>query len=172
MDNLARLLDHLRPTAHLNWSAPYNFHITTKFIGAWPEERVAEVVETLQPLGDRGSISITIGDVGWFPNPHLPRVLWTGVKAGTELGALADDTDAALFRLGVAKETRKYSPHLTLARIKDISVPLAPLRQAVAQLPSLEFGSFTADRFLLYESRPGPSGTIYIRLAEIPFAPR
>jgi 2'-5' RNA ligase len=138
-----------------------------KFIGEWPEERLSELTDALQPLGRRKPIHISVEGVGWFPNPHNPRVLWVGVKAGPELAQLAGDTDEATAALGIARETKKYSPHLTLARIKD-AVPLAPIRQAIAQLPSVEFGSFEVDRFHLYLSKPGPSGSIYTKLADVP----
>jgi 2'-5' RNA ligase len=169
--NLNRLLDALRPTAHLKWTPPDNFHLTTKFIGQWPEERLPELIGALKPLGNRGPItSIDIEGIGWFPNPHNPRILWTGVNAGPELTRLAADTDQALTSLGLEPETKKFSPHLTLARIKD-AVPLSPLRRAIAQVESAEFGSFTADRFYLYVSKQGPSGSIYTKLAEIPLIP-
>ncbi len=83
---LSGLLDRLRPTAHLKWTAPYNFHLTTKFIGQWKEERLPELVEKLKPLGKRPALAIRLEGIGWFPNPHNPRILWTGVKAGPELG--------------------------------------------------------------------------------------
>ena len=169
-ENLTRLLDLLRPTAHLKWTPPYNLHLTTKFIGERPESQVPEIIERLKPLAKRAALPIAIEGIGWFPNPHNPRVLWAGVKADVSLGELAADMDEALAGLGVERETKKYSPHLTLARIKD-AVPLAPVRQTIAQLPSVDFGSFSADRFYLYLSTPGPSGSIYTHLTEFPLIP-
>lgn len=168
--NLTRLLDLLRPTGHLKWTPAYNLHLTTKFIGERPESQVPEIIERLKPLAKRAALPIAVEGIGWFPNPHNPRVLWAGVKAGDSLGQLAADTDEALAGIGVERETKKYSPHLTLARIKD-AVPLAPVRQTIAQLPSVDFGSFRADRFFLYQSAPGPSGSIYTHLAEFPLIP-
>lgn len=167
--NLSGLLDRLRPEAHLKWTPPYNLHITTKFIGEWEESRLNELIAALKPIENRSPLQIQIEGIGWFPNPHSPRILWTGVKSGPELAQLASDTDRALAKLGIPPESKPYSPHLTLARIKDV-VPLAPLRQAIAQLPSVDFGSFTVDRFFLYQSKPGPSGSIYAKLAEFPLA--
>jgi 2'-5' RNA ligase len=166
--NLSGLLERLRPTAHLKWTPIYNLHLTTKFIGEWPEERLAEVIDCLSPLSRRPPVAIGIEGIGWFPNPHNPRILWAGVKAGPEFAKLAADTDEALSALGVERETKAFSPHLTLARIKD-AVPLAPVRQAIAQLPTVDFGAFAATRFHLYVSKAGPSGSIYTQLAEIAF---
>ena len=168
IDGLTRLLDGLRPTAHMKWSAPYNLHITTKFIGEWPEPRLDEVVAALQPLTRRAPIDIAVSGMGWFPNPKSPRILYADIVAGPELAKLAADTDAALAALGIDRETKKFAPHLTLARIKD-PVPLGPLRNAIEKLDSVDFGRFTASQFRLYLSKLGPSGSIYIQLAEFPF---
>ena len=167
-NNLNALLERLRHTAHLKWTPAYNLHLTTKFIGEWPEERLTELVDQLRPLGNRAPIPIRAEGIGWFPNPHAPRLLWAGVKAGPELRKLAEETDELLSQLGVAHETKTFSPHLTLARIKE-AVPLAPVRQAISQLPTVDFGNFVAKRFCLYLSKPGPSGSIYTQLAEFPF---
>ena len=168
--NLTLLLDALRPTAHLQWSSPYNFHITTKFIGEWPQERLPELEVALRGISTVARIPININGMGWFPNPHSPRILWTGIKAPQSLADLALQTDSALAPLGIPVENRPYSPHLTLARTRDFGTPLAPLRQAIAQLPSVDFGHFEADRFALYLSKPGAGGSIYTQLAEFPFA--
>ena len=166
--NLSRLVDALRPKAKIKWSPPENLHITTKFIGEWPEERTEELTGALMNLPAREPIEIAVRGLGWFPNPHAPRVFWAAVKAGAELAALARETEDTLARLGVVREPRGFSPHLTLARIKD-PVPLAMLRQSVAALDSDEFGAFTADRFYLYRSEREPGGSVYTKLAEYPF---
>ena len=166
---LEDLLQRLKPTAQINWSPPRNLHVTTKFIGEWPEERLAELKSVLGALPERVPIAITIEKLGFFPNPHSPRVFWAGVHAGDDLTSLARDTEEALAPLGIAKEQRAYSPHLTLARIKTPGKQ-PELLQAVAKLPSLEFGSFVADRFYLYQSRLAPSGSVYTKLSEFPLA--
>jgi 2'-5' RNA ligase len=170
LDTLARLLDRLRPTAHLKWSPIENLHITTKFIGEWPESRRAELESALRSLGSFEPIPIRLRGLGFFPNPQAPRVFWVGVEAGPDLAELARRTDAALARLGVPPETRPFSPHLTLARIKE-PVPLSGLRQAIARLETVEFGEFRADRFYLYLSELRPAGSVYTKLSEFPFTP-
>jgi 2'-5' RNA ligase len=86
------------------------------------------------------------------------------------LDALAAASDEATSALGVPRETRAFSPHLTLARIKE-RVPLQSLREAIAGLPSLEFGQFEARSFFLYESRMQPGGSVYTKLSEFPLLP-
>jgi 2'-5' RNA ligase len=165
--HLEDLLQRLKPAAQINWSPPANLHITTKFIGEWPEDRLPGLKAALGGLPGRSPINIAIEKLGFFPNPHSPRVFWAGVHAGEDLAQLARDTEDALAALGIAKEDRPYSPHLTLARIKTPGRQSA-LLQAVAKLPSLEFGGFIADRFNLYHSRNTPSGSVYTKLSEFP----
>lgn len=167
--NLEKLLDTLRPTAQINWVPPANLHITTKFIGEWSEDRLPELTAELSGLPARPSIGIAVEKLGFFPNPHSPRVFWAGIHATEGLASLARDTDQATASLGIPTEKRTFSPHLTLARIKTPG-KLTGLLQAVAQLPSLEFGHFTADRFYLFHSRPGRAGSVYTKLAEFPFS--
>jgi len=168
VENLARLLGRLRPLARLNWSRVENLHITTKFIGEWPEGRLDELKAALRTAPGRPPIPIAIGGLGWFPNAVAPRVFWAGVEAGAALEKLAEDTARAAASLGVVSEQRRFSPHLTLARIKD-SVPLDRLRQAAAAAGTESLGAFVADRQFLYLSQRGPSGSVYTKLEEFPF---
>src|SRR5215831_529287 len=165
--SLESLLVRLRPVARVQWSASANLHITTKFIGVWPEERLEELKVVLGSLPARPEIAVNIHKLGFFPNPHSPHVFWCGIDA-PGLEALAKDTDRATSALGIESEQRAFSPHLTLARIKE-RLDLQPLREAIAALPSLEFGTFTARNFFLYRSQLSPRGSVYTKLAEFPF---
>ncbi len=167
--SLERLLFDLRPTVRLNWSPVRNLHITTKFIGEWPQARLPELTAALEPLAARPAPEIAVARVGFFPNPHRPRVFFAGVKGGEPLNALAADTNRALAGLGIQPESRAYAPHLTLARIKVPDAPLQALREKIAALPSQDFGSFRPESFFLYLSELGPAGSVYSKLAEFPF---
>jgi 2'-5' RNA ligase len=167
LSSLEHALDNLRPAADINWSPLENLHITTKFIGEWPEGRLDEMYATLSGLSGRPSFEIEVRGIGWFPNPHSPRVLWTAVHADNSLKDLARDTEQALAELGVAVEQRAYSPHLTLARIKA-PAQLARLRQKIAALPSQHFGKFRVNCFNLYRSVLSPKGSKYSILREFP----
>jgi 2'-5' RNA ligase len=158
---LETLLDRLRPAAKLSWSSADKLHITTKFIGEWPQDRLEELKRTLQAVTLPGGIKIAIHKPGWFPDARRPRVLFVGVEGGRELKSLGDYTQQAVSRIGVPSEDREYTPHLTLARIRK-PVSLEALRRVVETLESEDFGSFTASAFSLYLSRAGQ----YTRLAE------
>ena len=165
--NLERLLGELRPAARIGWSVPANLHITTKFIGEWPDERLEELKHALAAVEARAAIEVAVRKVGFFPNARAPRVFWCGVEAPA-LARLAADIDHATLRLGVEPEKRAYSPHLTLARIKERQ-DLSRLHAAVERLGGIEFGQFAARRFFLYQSRLQPGGSVYTKLAEFPF---
>jgi 2'-5' RNA ligase len=168
VERLDQLIAKLRPLARIGWSPVANLHITTKFIGQWPEERMPELEQALAGLGSRAPISIRVSGLGFFPNQKSPHVFWAGVNATAELPALAQQTAATLEKLGVAQESRAYSPHLTLARIKQPS-GLESFHLEVERLGQPDFGSFVADRFYLYLSKPGRSGSVYTKLSEFPF---
>jgi RNA 2',3'-cyclic 3'-phosphodiesterase len=167
-ERLERLLMHLRPAAHLKWVTVYNLHLTLKFIGEWPEEKLATLETALRSVQKRPAISLDVRGLGWYPNPRNPRVFWAAVEGGDALPSLAHDIEAALAPLGIAKETRTFTAHLTLARIKE-PAPLEALRNAVTQMGAADFGSFLVDRFYLFRSQPGSAGSIYTKLSEFPF---
>ena len=165
--NLELLLQLLKPTADINWSPTSNLHITTKFIGEWPEDRLPELKSALQEIPRPGHLNIAIRGLGWFPNPHQPRILFTAVQASPVLEQLARNTDTACQKLDIEAEHKPYTPHLTLARIKNPG-DLFPLKKTIADLPNTDFGAFTAKDFHLYLSRPTPSGSLYTKLATYP----
>jgi 2'-5' RNA ligase len=127
-----------------------NLHITTKFIGAWPEERLDELKDVL------GSIALPPFTVQVAGLTFLAKALCAEVQADP---ALALQTDGALETLGCARETRVWFPHLTLARPKHENI--GELRRMVSQMGKPDFGSFEANEFHLYESR----ASIYTKLA-------
>lgn len=164
---LSRLIEHLRVHAHLRWTNPYNLHITTKFIGEWPEDRLDELKQRLSQVGPHAAFPLQISGFGWFPNPHNPRTLWMSLKPGDQLRELVSATEAATAELGIAKEDKVYTPHITIARVKEPN-PLTALKRAIADLKTDDVGSFEVNAWHLYLSRPGPSGSIYTQLSEIP----
>ena len=165
--NLELLLQLLKPKADIHWSPLTNLHITTKFVGEWPDERLEEMKAALHDVPRPGELPIAFRGLGWFPNPHKPRVFFAGIKTPPELVTLAKETDALCIRLGAAPELKPYQPHMTLARIRK-DENLVGLQQAIAALPNTDFGSFTAREFHLYQSQAGPQGSIYTKLASYP----
>jgi 2'-5' RNA ligase len=154
--NIDDVIATLRPLAPsgTRWSPAENLHITTKFIGQWPEDGLDELKQTLGTMERHGAIPIRIATLGF-----VPGVLFAAVDGGDRLPQLAASTDRTLERLGCTPEKRSYRPHLTLARFKGAKIQ--SLRTHIQSLPTSEFGSFDATEFHLYLSKPGPDGSIY-----------
>ena len=164
---LETLIDQLRPTADIRWSRPSNLHITTKFIGHFPDERLDDVKTVLAGVHSP-ALQVAIRGFGFVPSERSPRVFFCCVDApGIE--ALAAATDRATAALGIESESRVYTPHLTLARIKERR-SLDRLRSALAALPSSELGRFEAGSFFLYQSQMRGGGSVYTKLAEFPLS--
>jgi 2'-5' RNA ligase len=168
--SLAALIPKLRAACpDARWVRIEGLHVTLKFIGETSIEKAAATKTALTGLPSRSPISINFRGLGFFPNSRRPRVLWAGVEAGSELAALAAAVEAALDPLGIAREDRAFSPHLTLARF-DTPRGLEALHAAVEKSAPLEFGNTTAQEFHLYQSVLKPGGAEYTRLATFSFA--
>lgn len=157
--NLELLLEHLRPLAPLAWSPAANFHVTTKFIGSFPEERLDELKAELARVPKPGRIELRVEGLGWFDNPHNPRAFFAAVRANEALAEFKRNLD------GVSPEGRPYVPHVTLARVRE-KVELGALRRAIAELPSAEFGVSVPVKHLLYKSEATERGSEYKVIGE------
>ncbi len=161
VSRLEELLRELKPVARLKWSPPKNLHITTKFIGDWPADRLDELRERMPT--DVPAPEVSIRATGFFPNDRYPKVFFARVEPSVELLRLATATDAAMGELGVPLEKHPYRPHVTLARI-PASIHLHPLRDRLGELAPGLFGAFRAPEYSLFESRAGQ----YTKLVTFP----
>lgn len=151
----------LRPiTPHVRWSPTDNLHITIKFIGEWPSDRLDLLKDALSTVPRPGPIPIHITGFGWFPG----RAFWAGVKAGDALRTFAHETNVAMSKLGVAPETRQYNPHVTLATF-NARTNVAALHRAVEHSPPQDLGRFSAESFYIFSVSSGPR---YTKIAEFP----
>lgn len=163
-ERVAGLIRRLAPAGReWKWVNPAGLHLTLKFIGHQPEEGLEEIAAALAAVPVAGPIPIAFRELGFFPNERRPRVFWVGVEGPDELSRLASEIDRALVPLGVEAETRPFSPHLTLARLKEPR-PAPGLLEELARLESREFGSLTAGEFVLYQSLLSPQGASYTPL--------
>jgi len=160
---LSALLDRLRPLAKLSWIPVEKLHITTKFIGEWPDERLDELKRALAAI-TCPLVDVAIRRVGWLPNPRSARVLYAGVESSETLTALAAVTEHAAQGVGVPVEDRIYRPHVTLARTRK-PVPLDALKRALVEIELSAIGSYQASSFALYLSAGGK----YTKLQEFTF---
>jgi 2'-5' RNA ligase len=166
---VAALVEQLRPTCPAaRWVRAEGMHLTLKFIGEVAEEKRPAVEAALAdaPAGER--MDLRYSGLGWFPDDRRPRVLWAGIEAPASLAALAAQVETRLAALGIARESRPFHPHLTLARF-DSPHGLAQLHALVARLraspAALEFGGAAALEFHLYRSQLLRGGAVHTRLA-------
>jgi 2'-5' RNA ligase len=139
------------------WTAPENQHLTLKFLGSTPGERLDDVRAAIADVAGRhrpARVSLTA--VGAFPSPRRARVVWIGVDdPGGLLPALAGDLERVLEPLGYPAERRAFTPHVTLARFATPARLDAPPDDAVDAPP------FSVDEIVLYRSRLSRAGARY-----------
>ena len=154
---------------HVRWSRPEGLHITLKFLGEVPADRLSDVEAGLRSISiqDWEARPIHVRGYGYFPNERAPRVIWLGIEAGPALPRLAAQIDSALLPLGFSKEEQPFSPHLTIGRLRESGM-LDGLREQLRRREPLEFGSFQPREFFLYESRTAPGGSVYRKVARFP----
>jgi 2'-5' RNA ligase len=171
VERMTQFVGRLRPLAPWKWVGRAQLHLTLRFLGETPAaqvERVRKALTGIEADGafDDGAFEICMNRAGGFPNLTRPRVLWLGGDRGAkELTALASLVEQASVRAGYPPETKRFSPHLTLARLRnggESSLP-AELLKALQAVPSF---SWRCDRFFLMQSRLTPTGPIYTRLQE------
>lgn len=163
---ISAFADRVRPVCpDARWARVEGLHITLKFIGEFPDARVPELTKTLANV-KASPFDVRFENIGFFPSPKSPRVFWIGVHAGKELPQLAEAVSEALAGIGIPREDKPYSPHLTLARAGSRREPGHDLK-ALAGIVNKEmetFGTMTAHEFFLYRSQLGRGGSTYTKL--------
>ncbi|WP_457576147.1 RNA 2',3'-cyclic phosphodiesterase [Desulfomarina sp.] len=147
---------------------PDQLHLTVKFIGEVEGGILLDIQECLQETAlKQTGFAIRLKGVGVFPPRSTPRVLWAGVKPKEPLTLLRNRMERTLKKIGVPEENRKYSPHITLARLKNC--PIQRLQQFLAANSFLESPEFSVNGFSLYSSRLTPKGAIHTLLQRYDF---
>ena len=179
---IARFLEGVSDFApEARWVRPESLHITLKFIGEQKAEQVEAIIQLLRRV-ESSPFEIQVSGCGFFPSAKSPRVFWIGIHSGPQLAELAGSIDMATAELGVPREDRPYSPHLTLARGgtgKSSGSPkrlksdrpnttFAVLGKRVAAMGQLDFGTMAANEFILYQSQLSPGGSKYTKLQSFP----
>jgi RNA 2',3'-cyclic 3'-phosphodiesterase len=168
-ENFAALLEFLRAVSpQTRWVRPENLHVTLKFMGEVPETKLAATRSALAGVRSDQAVTLDFRGLGFFPNEKRPRVFWAGIEASPNLKTLAADVESAMEKLGIPREQRPFSPHLTLARFESPGLP-DKLRFAIQENRAREFGSLRTNQYHLIESKLKPSGAEYTTLGSFPF---
>ncbi len=149
------------------WVRVDGLHVTLRFLGATPDEKLGVLGEALAAAASGVEpFSVTLSGAGSFPNPSHPRVLWIGIAQGEEpIAALVRRLDPELLPLGWPPENRPFSPHLTLARTDGVPGAAERARHLVELARDIEL-SWSVDRIVLYKSVIGRGPTRYEALSE------
>ena len=173
-ENLATIQSNFSSIGpELRWVPPQNFHVTLKFIGSAPTEKLQPIIEALRHVRADTSMKLNFGGMGG----SAAGVYWAAIEPCPALEKLAADIDHSLEPLGIASENRALNPHVTVARFKDRKI-FRKLDELIRENgshgpgrnPKRDFGSMSASEFHLMESTTLPTGRIYSKVQSFPFA--
>ena len=159
----------------ISWAQPASIHLTIKFLGDMDEQGIDPLLVAVeQATGGQTAVNVPLERLGVFPRPHSPRVLWIGPSEHWERGAEArrmaeihGAIEGACEGLRFLRETKPFSPHLTLARIRvgERHVGVAVAKSGVLNRP-ISLGSLAVESVVLMKSELKPTGSVYTRLWE------
>ena len=154
----------------LRWTRSEGIHLTLKFLGETPRDRVSAITGAVERAATgHKKHGLALGRMGTFGSQRSPRVLWVDLTGDLEeLRALQASVDEALASIGFPKEERRFSPHLTLARVPpekagEVVESLAAAVESV-RVPTAEV---RVDEVSLMQSTLGRGGAVYDRLARV-----
>lgn len=143
-----------------SWVRQGNAHLTLKFLGDVPRERLDTVREALSRVRF-APFTLELGGGGFFPGPSRPRVVWVGMTAGGQAcGALATAVDAALAGIGFAPEARPFAAHLTLGRVREPGRG-GDWTGVLGLLEGVVWPAVTVEEFVLFQSLATAGGVRY-----------
>jgi 2'-5' RNA ligase len=150
------------------WVADKQIHLTLRFIGEVDEGVFQKIREGLSEIRIP-SFTLRLVGLGYFPPRRQPHVLWVGVEPVEPVVALGNRVESCLVRSGLEPEGRKFSPHVTMARLRDM--PLAKLTHYLAGNASFAGSEFVVEAFHLYSSILTNKGAIHQVEASYPLVP-
>ena len=171
---LARVDPSNSAARSLKWVDPSGIHLTLKFLGPVPSGQIPAIEAALREgCTALPALSLRLSGLGAFPSPQRARVLWVGLGGDLQrLAGLQQCVEATMADLGYEPEARAFSPHLTLARVREEAMPedRRRLGEAIARVPPPPPISFPVDALSLMRSELGRAGARYTRLALLPLA--
>jgi 2'-5' RNA ligase len=153
-----------RAARAVRWSPAGNMHLTLKFLGEVSAANVQTLTGMLRKEAvEHSRFTVRFAELGAFPNPRRPRVLWVGADAPPELLRLQKAIESETRLMGYPAEERPFSPHLTLGRVSASAHAddVAAIARAIEQVPVGEVGTVDVDAIHLYRSDLRPSGAVY-----------
>lgn len=155
-----------RTGTEVKWVEPENLHVTLLFLGEVDDRELPKVCRIVADgARNQPPFLLSIETLGCFPNPRRPRVVWIGVGEGTQpLTSLHDALETPLLELGYRREERRYTPHITLGRVKSDRSTEA-LAAALAKQAYWKGGETTVQEILVMSSELKSQGPVYTVLS-------
>jgi 2'-5' RNA ligase len=153
--------------AGARWIDLDQLHLTLRFIGEVDGSLYLDIKEILSTVKTK-PFSLQLKGVGHFPPRKEPRVIWVGVEKNEALPRLRAKIETTLVKEGLPPEGRKYSPHITIARLKNTATVKVGNFMAANSLFASE--PFPVEKFYLYSSKLTPKGAIHIIEASYPLS--
>lgn len=163
LDNLRNSFTDLR----VGWEKAEKLHITLKFLGDIEEKQLIKLNEAIKIIAQKiNKFSISINKTGVFPNAKKARVLWLGLKDESDnLMIMHQLLETELISLGFAKEEKKFTPHLTIARIREPNKAEKLVEKHLSN--NFEPIKFQVSEIVIYESILAPTGSTYQKIKTI-----
>lgn len=146
------------------WLPPEQYHVTIRFLGEVDPEARARIAEALGSVREP-TFPLRLAGAGRFPPRRAPRVLWIGIEPEERLGSLHSRIERQLSEAGLAAEEKPFSPHLTIARLREGTATPA-VEGWLERAREFRAGPFPVSRFFLYSSVLGPGGARHRRERE------
>ena len=162
------------PDLHgLSWVNPEGIHLTLSFLGDIEESQVESITSVLRKAAEPvQAFRLEARGLGGFPTPERLRVLWLGLGGEAEatraLQQLHATIEEGLVGVGFAREGRAFTPHLTLARVRERAAG-GPLAKLVRKEQDRTVGGFRAGSVSLMKSDLHPKGAVHTSLVEVLF---
>ena len=158
------LLDTMDGLEGARWQGEDQLHLTLRFAGELEGPRAEDLADALGRVEAR-RFDLAVRGVGHFERKGAPHTLWAGVAPNEALAVLQRRVERACRGAGLAPETRKFAPHITLARLNRATRPIGGW---LAEHALLDAGSWWVESFGLYLSRLTPAGSEYERIEHYP----
>jgi len=168
---IGKLMRTLRPHFgdEVRWVESKNLHITLKFLGDVPLNDFPQLIRAVTHGAEQtDSFDLTFQGFGVFPSRESPKTLWIGCREGSEeLGKLAETMNEVLLPLGFPSEARRFSPHLTIGRVKK-SAQVSSLMPIFDEHQNRLFGACSVSEVQIFTSELTRHGPLYDEIAAIP----
>ncbi len=161
-----------RYRAAVRWTTASRLHLTLKFLGDVPEDMLPVISSACRQVAGRSRpFELHMGTTGTFPSMKRPRVLWVGLTSpsGRPLHTLQEALETSLEGVGLPRDERPFSPHVTVGRVKSGRNIRQLMETFMAYEP--DRSPFTVDSFALYSSTLTPKGPIYRQIDRFVFMP-